>query len=331
MKSFEEWTGHKKIIGSLQKSIEKNQISHAYIFEGPEGMGKLQMAELLAKTLQCEQKGSNPCNMCSSCIQFDSHNHPDIKYVQMQPKKKSLGVEDIRQQIEADLLEKPYRYEKKIYIISKADKMTEQAQNALLKTIEEPPPYGMLILLANAVHGFLPTILSRCIVLRFHPYTPTEMERYITSLRQDVTKEEINMIIGFAEGNPGKGRDLLLSEEFKALRQTFFMLLEKMNTAKGIDIFSIGKVFEKEEKDLPYLLDLMLMWHRDMLLAKLLGEQAKILNIDKKTELFAESKKVGQSMLQNRLRLLQEVKQQLKQNANVQLAVEVLLLRWNEA
>ena len=140
MAGFAEIIGHEQIIEHLQNAIKMDKISHAYILNGPDKSGKKLLAEAFAQTLQCEQHGIEPCMECHSCKQAVNHNQPDIIYVTHE-KPNTLSVADIRSQLVNDVDVKPYSSRYKIYIVDEAEKMNQQAQNALLKTIEEPPAY----------------------------------------------------------------------------------------------------------------------------------------------------------------------------------------------
>ena len=159
MAGFSEILGHEQIIEHLQNAIKLQKVSHAYILDGEEGAGKKLLARAFAQTLQCERGGVDPCGECHSCKQAQSGNQPDIIEVTHE-KPASIGVEDIRGQLCSDIQIKPYSSPYKIYIVDEAEKMTVQAQNALLKTIEEPPAYGVIMLLTTNADAFLPTILS---------------------------------------------------------------------------------------------------------------------------------------------------------------------------
>jgi DNA polymerase III subunit delta' len=142
MVSFLDVIGHQDIILHMKNAFVMNKVSHAYILEGDEGMGKKMLSNCFIKLLQCESpKGDEPCNTCESCVLINSGNHPDVIYVKP-TKKTGYGVSDVRDQMVKDIYIKPYRSKYKIYIIEEADTMTIQAQNSILKTIEEPQPMG---------------------------------------------------------------------------------------------------------------------------------------------------------------------------------------------
>lgn len=165
MGSFKDVVGHKDIIQYLHNAISEDRVSHAYILNGERGSGKKLLARLFAMTLLCEEHGPEPCNHCHSCKQAESGNHPDIITV-THDKPNTISVDDIRVQVNNTIDVKPYQGPYKIYIIPEADKMTVQAQNALLKTIEEPPKYAVILLLTENAELLLPTINSRCVMLK---------------------------------------------------------------------------------------------------------------------------------------------------------------------
>lgn len=159
MAGFHDIIGHDMVKDHLQKAIEYHKVSHAYILSGEEGMGRKTIARAFAMTLLCEKSDKEPCMQCHSCKQIMSGNHPDVIWVTHE-KPASIGVDDIRVQINDTIMVKPYSSGYKIYMVDEAEKMTVQAQNALLKTIEEPPAYAVIILM---------TTNQECFCRRFCP------------------------------------------------------------------------------------------------------------------------------------------------------------------
>ena len=172
----------------LQNALRTGAVSHAYILYGEKGSGRRLLAGVFAAALQCETRQKNPaltdrCGTCPSCIRYESDAHPDIITVTHEKKSKSdkrtdLSVDDIRRVI-SDVPIRPYGSPYKVYILPDADKMTPQAQNALLKTLEEPPAYAVLLLLAASLSAFLPTVLSRCVALKISPLPEEQVEQYL--------------------------------------------------------------------------------------------------------------------------------------------------------
>ena len=178
MSGFKDVVGHSEIIQYIQNAVTEDKVSHAYILNGEKGSGKKMLAGLFAQTLQCEKGGAEPCYECHSCKQAVSGNHPDIIWVTHE-KPNSISVDDIRTQVNNTVDIKPYQGPYKVYIIPQADLMTPQAQNAILKTIEEPPAYAVFLLLTENAEMLLPTINSRCVMLKLRNIKDTLIRKYL--------------------------------------------------------------------------------------------------------------------------------------------------------
>jgi len=193
-------TSNKKI---LEKAIETGKISHSYIFSGPEGTGKSLFAKEFAKAILCENTQNKPCNNCKSCIEFDNYNNPDI--VIIDEKEESIKTELIKN-LTNDVLKKPLNGNRKIYIIDNSENMTREAQNTLLKTLEEPPEYIVIILITKNHNLLLNTIKSRCIKIQFAELTDEELIEYFNG---DITNETIKI----AEGSITRALNVKNKEE----------------------------------------------------------------------------------------------------------------------
>ena len=177
-KSFEGFIGNNAIVMHLKEAMKHDKVSHAYIINGEDKSGKTLLALEFAKALMCVDENERPCGHCKSCIQADSHNNPDIIWITHE-KPNTITVDDVREQIVNDAQIKPYAGRYKIYIINEAEKMNVQAQNAILKTIEEPPHYVIVILITNNAGAFLQTITSRCVMLSMKPVREDIIREYI--------------------------------------------------------------------------------------------------------------------------------------------------------
>ncbi|TCL00038.1 DNA polymerase-3 subunit delta' [Natranaerovirga hydrolytica] len=325
MYSFNDIIGYEDIKNHFKKSIQSNKISHAYIISGPKGMGKKLIANVISKTLQCEKGEEEPCNACTSCKQYDSNNNPDVKFVHA-TKTKSIGVDDIREQVNKDIHIKPYSYKNKIYIIDEADTLTEQAQNALLKTIEEPPEYGIIFLLVNHTNNMLPTILSRCVVLQLKPIQETIIKDYL--MRQyKIEPQETNLYVSMAQGNIGKAQELVISDEFRTMRMKAIDLLKKINTLSDIEMMNVAPQLEEYKDHIEDFLDIMITWYRDLLVIKSTQESENIIHQDYYGDLLKNSEDLTYNQIGNAINKLEETKNIFKNNVNYQLALESLLFK----
>ena len=209
MADFKDIVGQEHLKEQLQKNMKEGNVSHAYLINGELRSGKEFIAKIFAAALQCEDELNPPCQSCQSCVKAFSGNHPDIIFVSHE-KPNTIGVEDIRTQINNDIMLKPYQGPYKIYIMNEAEKMTVQAQNALLKTLEEPPAYAMFILATTEPHKIPMTILSRCQRFDFKQLTMTELTEELAYICEkegiSISDEALN---GIAEAAEGGMRDAL--------------------------------------------------------------------------------------------------------------------------
>ena len=266
MADFKEIIGHQNIIAHFQTAIERHKVGHAYLLNGPDRSGKRMLAEAFAETLQCEKKGISPCHACRACKQAESHNHPDNIYVQNE-KPNVISVDDVRTQLVNDVGVKPYSGEYKVYIIDEAEKLNVQAQNAILKTIEEPPGYAVIMLLTNNADLFLQTILSRCIRLDLTAVPREEIEGLLME-KYGIPEQKAVLYSAFSQGNTGKAITLASSEDFSEIRSGVLSLL------KGVDDWDLAEVtvrskeaaeFKAQIQDYFAMLEI---WYRDVLLYK---------------------------------------------------------------
>lgn len=328
MYTFEEITGNEQMIKQIQKSIEKKRISHAYVIHGEAGSGKKLLANTIAKTLQCEKQGITPCNQCVSCHTFDSKNHPDIFYITAQKNKNSISVEDIRQQLIKNMEIKQYKYPFKIFIVDKADTMTIAAQNALLKTLEEPPYYGIIFLLANNIDKFLPTILSRCVVVKLRPIATKTIEQYLLD-KHLVEKEKAGVFAEYAQGSIGKAIEIATSETFYSMREDIIQKLLSIDKKNLAEVLSMAKELEVYKQNQQFL-DLMYLWYRDLLVYLKCNDVNYIIQKDQLKNIIAHAKQQSEWSILKKTKAIWQAKQQLNVNSNFQLTMEVMLMKLKE-
>ena len=270
MATFHDIIGQEQIKEHLQNAISAKKISHAYIINGEKSSGKEFIARVFAMTLQCEKGGTEPCQECHSCKQAMTKNQPDIIYVRHE-KPNTISVDDIRTQVNNDIVIKPYSSRYKIYMIDEAEKMNEQAQNALLKTIEEPPAYAILILLTTNAAAFLPTILSRCVTLNIKA-VPDEKIRGYLMRKYQIPDYQADVCVAFAQGNVGKAIQLASSEEFNELKDAVLQLIKRLRDIDLYEMTEAVKQIATYKLSINDYFDLMMVWYRDVLLFKATGD-----------------------------------------------------------
>lgn len=323
MSQFRDIVGHKAIIEHLQDAIEMKKISHAYIFEGEKGSGKKEIADAFSRALECEQNGKDSCGTCHSCIQAKSHSHPDIIWVTHE-KENTISVDEIRTKVNNDIIIKPYSGPYKIYIIDEAEKMNEQAQNALLKTIEEPPEYAVIILLTTNIGSFLPTIISRCITLHLKPVEYKEVEKYILD-HMDIDPDKVKFLVKYSMGNIGKAMRLAQSEDFEQMRKDCVHLLKHIDQMTEYEVIEYMKGLSKYKLEITEFLDMMMMWYRDVLLLKATGNLDQVIFIEEYTKLRELTIYKSYEQINNILMAFEKTKKRLRANVNFETAMELLL------
>ena len=315
--SFSDIKGQDRAISFLKASIANNRVSHAYIFWGPGGIGKALTALNFAKALNCENKGENmPCDQCASCKRITSSNHPDIFLIKPQKDENSdIGIERIGEMIK-DITLKPYGARKKVYIIDGAGGMTQDAQNALLKTLEEPPSESVLILLTEFLSGLLPTIQSRGQAVKFFALGIDEVRRILVE-EYKIDNINANILAYLSSGRLGE-----------ALLYRGAHLLEKRSwVIKALaDKTLFDSDFDKfSKRDLKFYLDVMLTWYRDILIAKTRSSgKTPLVNIDKEDIILSESKTCEVGELGDIIKQIILTNFFLEQNANPKLAIAAL-------
>ena len=322
MKDFSQVIGHREVIEHLQKGIQENKVSHAYILAGEQGSGKRLLADIFANTLQCQKGSIEPCGTCPSCIQAAGGNQPDIIYVTHE--KASLGVDDIRNQVNGDVAIKPYSSPYKIYIIPDGEKMTEQAQNALLKTIEEPPEYAVFLMLTENINMFLPTILSRCVTLQLKPVEPKLIKKFLMEKKQ-IPDYLAELSAGFSQGNVGKAIRYASSEEFIERKQDTIHVLTHVDEMKNYEIMQFIKKMAEQKKDITDYLDLMLLLYRDVLLFKVTQDPNGLLFADEISNIRKQAQDREYEKIEAIIQAIEKAKVRLKANVNFETAMELMI------
>ena len=319
-----EIIGHEQIIEHISTAVRTGKVSHAYLFHGEKGSGKHFLSHYFAKLLQCEHRDKDqPCCACKSCLQAESGNHPDI--VTITHEKASVGVDEIREQLNADIAIKPYSSPYKIYLIPDADKMTEQAQNALLKTIEEPPAYGVVMLLADNINRMLPTIRSRCIALPVKGVEAAKLRQYLIEEYQ-VDPDRAQMAADFSGGNIGRAERYALSEEFAEVKDSIIRFLRKMDETELHEMMETVKQMTQMKLQIRDCIELMMLWFRDILVLKATGDPNRLVYKDEYHVISSQAEDRDYASIEAALEAMDQTKRRLEANVNFETAVELMLL-----
>lgn len=293
---FEHIIGNEQIKNILQESIKRNKTSHSYLFVGIEGIGKKIVAKEFAKMLLCLEENKQESN-CKSCIEFDSNNHPD--FLLLEPEGNVIKIEQIRQ-LQKRIQEKPIISHKKVYIINDADKMTKEAQNCLLKTLEEPPEFSTIILIGINENAFLSTIKSRCMILHFQKIEDEKIKQYLSNQLEENNITE-NMLKMF-QGSIGKAIKLKDKQE---LYNKIENIIENLNKKDLIDVSNSAEIIYQSKEEIMEILEYM--------------------NV-----LLFEKAKTNAKWIKG-ISIVEETKKRLQQNANYDMCIDNLLFNmWEE-
>lgn len=330
MSGFKDVVGHKNIKEYIENAITSGKVSHAYILNGERGSGKKLLSKLFAMSLQCEnrEEDGDACGKCRSCKQAVNGNQPDIITVHHE-KPMTISVDDIREQINNDIVIKPYSSPYKIYIVPEADLMSVQAQNALLKTIEEPPEYAVIMLLTENSEVLLPTIRSRCVMLKLRNIKDYLVKKYLME-HIEVPDYQADICVAFAQGNMGKAIALATSDHFNEIKEEAVRLLRNINEMQIEDLIDAVKKCGEFKISIGDYLDIIAIWYRDVLIYKATKNVNQVVFSDQLKYIRERASKSSYEGIENILNALEKAKSRLKANVNFDLTMELLLLTIKE-
>ncbi len=322
MLGFDDILGQEPIKAYMKNALLRQQVSHAYIISGEQGMGKRLLAKALAMALLCDEANGEACGMCHSCLQFVTGNHPDITWVTHE--KASIGVDEIRDQLVDAMLIKPYHSRYKIYIVDEAELLTVQAQNALLKTIEEPPEYGVVMLLTTNPDMFLQTIRSRCTMLKMMPLQGDQIRSIL--LKRGVPENQAERCAAFARGNLGKAIELSGSEAFGQMYDLLVGMLVRIRGMELSEIMALIKELKDNDLDNAGTLDFIELWYRDVLFYKATGAGDRLVFRGEKDVLRSLAEKDDYRQIERILEAIGQARTRLASNVNFETTMELVLL-----
>ena len=302
---FENIKGQEFAKKYMINSINKGKINHAYMFEGIEGIGKETFAYDLAKILL-----ETP----------HLENAPDC--IRVKPEGNSIKIAQIRN-LQSDIVIKPHK-KYKIYIIDKAEKMTLEAQNALLKTLEEPPEYAIIILVTNNKEGLLPNIRSRCEIVKFTPIPFIEIKNYL--INQGIEPNRANLLSSFSRGSMKKALELASSNEFYEMKENVQKYIETILSKNMVEILDIPTQIEQYKGEIINVLDMMINYFRDIMICKEHVNKSMIINADKLVFIQNMSSKITYSQVSKIIDIIEDTKIKIKGNCNFNVSIQVMSL-----
>lgn len=255
---FEKIVGHQTITNHLDHEILTDAVSHAYLFSGRDGIGKKKTAQEFAKALLCQDNEKKPCGHCSVCTQIDHENHPDVKVIGPKAEETSIKINQVREMI-SELSIKPYSGNWRIIIIDGAERMTPEAQNSLLKSLEEPLKYNIFILLTSHPQSILPTIRSRCQSYHFQPLNNREIEKILLDENQ-FEKQTIREVVLSSGGSLGMAYYLLNNSEIQKEQTHYLREIYSLLKGDDIKVFSLAEALSQDKTSAQRMLEFLIRW-----------------------------------------------------------------------
>jgi DNA polymerase-3 subunit delta' len=322
-----EIIGHQWATELLSHHIAQGHVQHAYLFTGPVGIGRRTLALNLAQTLNCTQSSivGQPCQICSTCKRIKSSQYPDLNVIQAEQIGGTLKVEQVRE-LQRTLSLSPYEARYRVAVLQRFEEAHPSAANALLKTLEEPSPQVVIVLTAESAEGLLPTIVSRCEVLRLRPVSNDLIAQELQK-RWQLPTDQAQLMAHLSGGRPGYAVHLIENTETLNQRRDWLDDLFRLLEANRVERFAFTDSLYRhaEREEVRNLLQVWLLLWRDVLLA-VSGEQASFVNQDFQEQIINLAQKVELFSCQNLVRAIQKTLDYLDKNVNTRQALDVLML-----
>lgn len=318
---FNDIVGHRQHETFFKQKIQQGQLNHAYILEGPEGIGKATFAKTLARGLLCDAMNIDGCFGCDSCHKFDTNNHPD--FLCIEPQGNSIKNEQI-ESFQSFVHIMPNESDYKVIVIDQAQTMTVSAQNRILKVLEEPPKYVIIFMIVDHASTLLPTINSRCQAVAFKPLSYKKMEAYLGSA-YDLSDVVVEQLLSFSNGAIGKAKQMIDDETLSEHRQLLIGLTRAIADSNFMETLEGVKLLQNKEVSKQYL-DILQGWYRDLLTVQSTMTTNYVINRDKKYELKKQVKLLDKKNIVKMINEIEQAKNRLAMNMNHDLIIDQLII-----
>jgi DNA polymerase-3 subunit delta' len=317
--------GHEWAVDLLSEHIAQEKVRHAYLFTGPRGVGRRTLALKMAQALDCTQPSApgDPCGTCRNCVRIEQMQHPDLAIVQAEQEGGVLKVDQVRE-LQRSLALHPYEARYRVALLLRFEEAHPSAMNALLKTLEEPGPQVILLLTAESAESLLPTIVSRCEVLRLRPL-PLEQTSLGLQEYWGLSPSEAELLAHISGGRPGFALRMHQEPERMAQRQAWLSDQYQLVHANRVERFAYAEQLWKDKEALRGVMLVWLSFWRDVII-KASGASTPVSNLDRQEEIDQLAEQVGMQAAHQSAAAIQRNLERLEHNVNPRLIAEVLML-----
>jgi len=321
---FNDIIGQDIMVESLKNAVKNDTVANGYIFSGTKGCGKKLVAGVFAMALNCSAEPTKrPCGICSSCIRTKSGNHPNVDVVR--PTGATIKIKQIRDII-SDVAKKPFENGYKTVIIEEADKLTQDAQDAFLKTLEEPPQHTVFMLLTENHNRILPTIVSRCQVFQFRPLDAKEIEKYL-QVKQNWPGADISAAARYSGGTIGRALALLEDKNFESIRDSYVNILDKTLGGRFSDALGLASETVDTREAAEAFLNFCLEWFRDLVIFReTKGISRLLINADKTDYMTRHNSVLTEGAINSIMEIIKNTIKHIRYNVGIKSSIDGMLL-----
>ncbi len=319
---FAELIGHSKQLRSMRAALANQRLHHAYLFAGPEGVGKRTIALALAQAVHCSELTGDYCGCCINCASIIDSNHPDVRFVQTLSGKKEISIQQVRE-IERELRFRSFSGKRKIAIIDPATSLNVAAQNALLKTLEEPPENSLIVLITPNTGGLLPTLRSRCLRLMFAPLPRAQVAAFLQAERK-IGAEDAEVLAAMSMGSIGVAMNL----DQQALFEKRRIWIGRLSALKAKDYqgaMAAAEVLGASREEALEFLNWAESWYRDLLIHGVTRNADDLVNLDMLPQIEQHSTELGAKRVLGALTSITEAAAGIQRNLNRRMLLERFL------
>jgi DNA polymerase-3 subunit delta' len=322
MMGFSEISGHQRQLDTLRSAMASGRLHHAYLFLGPEGVGKRTIAMALAKGIHCVEWDQDYCGRCVNCARITGGNHPDVRLIEPLADKKEISIQQIRE-LQRELNYRSFSGKQKIAIIDPAILMNSSAQNALLKTLEEPPVGSLIVLIASNAGGLLPTLRSRCLRLSFAPLSSAQVTAFLES-QHGMQADEAKLLAAMSMGSIGAAVNLDKDELIEKRRIWSSMLISLKGRDYNAAIVAAEEFARNRDEALKFL-KWAETWYRDLLIYGATQRPDELVNLDMLPQIDRQATESSVDCILSALSQITGASASIQRNLNRRMVLEKLL------